>query len=100
MRDFTYIDDIVEGVLRVLDNPPRPIRPSIRRRHTPVAARGTRVFSIGNNQPTVLMDYIAAGGVARHQASKRLLPVQPGRHATAATPTALGVVGLRPTPRW
>ena len=89
VRDFTYIDDIVEGVLRVLDKPATP-DPAFNPQ-APHPGRGQapyRVFNIGNNQPTVLMDYIAAIEAALGvQASKRLLPVQPGDMTTTAADT-------------
>ena len=69
-RDFTYVDDIVEGVLRVLDKPA-----------TPVAEGGAphRVFNIGNHDPVPLLDFIACIERATGRtASKRLLPMQPG----------------------
>ena len=102
VRDFTYIDDIVEGVLRVLDKPATP-DPAFNPQ-APHPGRGQapyRVFNIGNNQPTVLMDYIAAIEAALGvQASKRLLPVQPGdMTATAADTRALAEwVGFAPNP--
>ncbi len=101
VRDFTYIDDIVEGVLRVLDKPATP-DPAFNPQ-APHPGRGQapyRVFNIGNNQPTVLMDYIAAIEAALGvQASKRLLPVQPGdMTATAADTRALAEwVGFAPS---
>ena len=101
VRDFTYIDDIVEGVLRVLDKPATP-DPAFDPQ-APHPGRGQapyRVFNIGNNQPTVLMDYIAAIEAALGvQASKRLLPVQPGdMTATAADTRALAEwVGFAPS---
>ena len=100
VRDFTYIDDNVEGVLRVLDKPATP-DPAFNPQ-APHPGRGQapyRVFNIGNNQPTVLMDYIAAIEAALGvQASKRLLPVQPGdMTATAADTRALAEwVGFAP----
>ena len=100
VRDFTYIDDIVEGVLRVLDKPATP-DPAFNPQ-APHPGRGQapyRVFNIGNNQPTVLMDYIAAIEAALGvQASKPLLPVQPGdMTATAADTRALAEwVGFAP----
>ena len=100
VRDFNYIDDIVEGVLRVLDKPATP-DPAFNPQ-APHPGRGQapyRVFNIGNNQPTVLMDYIAAIEAALGvQASKRLLPVQPGdMTATAADTRALAEwVGFAP----
>ena len=92
VRDFTYIDDIVEGVLRVLDKPATP-DPAFNPQ-APHPGRGQapyRVFNIGNNQPTVLMDYIAALEAALGlTAQKNLLPQQPGDvHSTAADTTAL-----------
>lgn len=101
VRDFTYIDDIVEGVLRVLDKPATPDAG-----HDPIAPHpGTssapyRIFNIGNSTPTVLMDYItaleSALGIA---ANKRMLPIQPGdMHSTAADTSALASwVGFTPS---
>jgi UDP-glucuronate 4-epimerase len=69
-RDFTWIDDIVEGVLRVLDKPA-----------TPEAEGGAphRVFNIGNHEPVPLMEFIACIERATgREAVKRLLPMQPG----------------------
>jgi len=79
-RDFTYIDDIVEGVIRVLDRIPEP------NPHwsgdTPDSASSSapyRLYNIGNNQPVELMRYIE---VLEHclgrDAQKNLLPLQPG----------------------
>ncbi|MFM2125859.1 MAG: hypothetical protein RL328_2310, partial [Acidobacteriota bacterium] len=62
-RDFTYVDDIVEGVVRILDRPPA----------------GHQVFNVGNSQPVHLLAFVrclerALGRRARH----RFLPMQPG----------------------
>ena len=101
VRDFTYIDDIVEGVLRVLDKPATP-DPG----YDPLAPNpGTssapyRIFNIGNSAPTVLMDYITALEQALGRpADKRLLPIQPGdMHSTAADCSALAAwVGFAPS---
>ncbi|MDP1526736.1 MAG: NAD-dependent epimerase [Rhodocyclaceae bacterium] len=79
-RDFTYIDDIVEGVIRVLDKPaqPNPVWSGA----DPDAASSKapwRVFNIGNNNPVELMDYIAALEKALGQkAEMEMLPLQPG----------------------
>lgn len=100
VRDFTYIDDIVEGVLRVLDKPAMPDAA-----YDPLAPNpGTstapyRIFNIGNSTPTVLMDYIAALEAALGTtADKRMLPIQPGdMHSTAADVSALAAwVGFKP----
>ena len=80
-RDFTYIDDIVEGVRRV-DRPAcrRPTRTGAARSPTPAPARAPyRLYNIGNHRPVELMHLIAtlerALGVT---AVKELLPMQPG----------------------
>jgi len=79
-RDFTYIDDIVEGVIRILDRPapPNPEWSS----EKPDSATSTapwRVYNIGNNNPVNLMDYISALEEALgKEAKKEFLPIQPG----------------------
>lgn len=100
VRDFTYIDDIVEGIMRVLDKPAAPDASYDSQQPNPGTSTAPyRIFNIGNNSPTVLMDYIAAIEAALGvQASKRLLPVQPGdMTATAADTRALAEwVGFAP----
>lgn len=79
-RDFTYIDDIVEGVIRVLDKPatPNPQYDALQ----PDAASSSapyRVFNIGNQGPVDLMSFINAIERALGcEAKKNLLPIQPG----------------------
>ncbi len=80
VRDFTYIDDIVEGVIRVLDkvatpNPDfDPLSPDPQSSTAPF-----RVFNIGNGNPTPLMDYIGALETALGvTAKKNMMPMQPG----------------------
>ena len=80
VRDFTFIDDIVEGVIRVLDktatpNPDfDPLNPDPGSSPAPF-----RVFNIGNGKPTPLMDYIGALESALGiTAEKNLMPMQPG----------------------
>ena len=79
-RDFTYIDDIVEGVIRVLDQP-AAANPAWQG-HAPDPGTSTapwRVYNIGNNQHVELMDYIAALEKALGKtAEKQLLPLQAG----------------------
>ena len=79
-RDFTYIDDIVEGVIRVLDQP-AAANPAWQG-NTPDPGTSTapwRVYNIGNNQPVELMDYIAALEKALGKTTeKQLLPLQAG----------------------
>jgi UDP-glucuronate 4-epimerase len=79
-RDFTYIDDIVEGVIRVLDRPapPNPNWNSDKPDPGTSTARW-RVYNIGNNQPVEIMDYIGALEKALgKKAEMNLLPLQPG----------------------
>jgi UDP-glucuronate 4-epimerase len=79
-RDFTYIDDIVEGVLRVLDRP-APSNPNWSG-HQPdpgTSAAPWRVYNIGNNSPVELMDYIGALERALgKKARMEMLPLQAG----------------------
>jgi len=92
VRDYTYIDDIVEGVLRVLDKPATPDAAYDALRPSPGASSAPyRIFNIGNSTPTVLMDYIQAIESALGRgADKRLLPMQAGdMHSTAADTSAL-----------
>jgi len=90
MRDFTYIDDIVEGVVRVADKPATPeINGSV----------PYRVFNIGNNQPEKLMDFIGILETAfGRTAKKEFLPMQAGDvKATYADTSALeSWVGFKP----
>ena len=79
-RDFTYIDDIVEGVVRVLDSPAR-LNPDWKSDHPDpgTSLAPWRVYNIGNNQPVELMDYIGALEKALgKKAEMNLLPLQPG----------------------
>jgi len=81
-RDFTYVDDIVEGTLRVLDRP------------APYA-----VYNIGNHQPVALLDYIAAlEKLLGRKAKLEMKPMQPGDvKATYADTSALRqAVGFAP----
>ncbi|MDD2743598.1 MAG: NAD-dependent epimerase [Rhodocyclaceae bacterium] len=79
-RDFTYIDDIVEGVLRVVDK-----TATVNAEFAPISADPAtsnapyRVFNIGNNDPVQLLDFIGAIESAIGQkAEKKLLPMQDG----------------------
>lgn len=82
IRDFTYIDDIVEGVVRVIDQIAVP--------HAETGAPW-RVFNIGNNQPVELMEYIRTlEGCLGKRAKLDLLPMQDGDvRATFADVSAL-----------
>ena len=79
-RDFTYIDDIVEGIVRVLDRP-AAINPDWNSNNPDPATSSApyRVYNIGNNNPVELMDYIEAlESSLGIRAEKELLPIQPG----------------------
>lgn len=79
-RDFTYIDDIVEGVVRVLDRPATSNpKWSGDNPDSGSSAAPWRVYNIGNNSPVELMDYIGALERALGvKADLELLPLQPG----------------------
>jgi len=100
IRDFTYIDDIVEGVVRVLDHVPAPNPAWHREDPDPATSYAPyRVFNIGNNRPVPLLDCIAALERALGQtAMLDMLPMQPGDVlSTMADVTALEqAVGFRP----
>ena len=100
VRDFTYIDDIVEGIMRVLDKPATPDSSYDSQHPNPGTSTAPyRIFNIGNISPTVLMDYIAAIETAiGSTAHKRMLPIQPGdMHSTSADTRALQAwVGFAP----
>lgn len=79
-RDFTYIDDIVEGVVRVLDQPAHP-NPSWTGAapDSGSSAAPWRIYNIGNNKPIELLDYInALENALGVQANLELMPLQPG----------------------
>ena len=79
-RDFTYIDDIVEGVVRTSDNTATPNENWDPAKPDPGTSMAPyRLYNIGNQQPVELMDYI--GAVEKclgKKAEKNLLPLQPG----------------------
>jgi len=79
-RDFTYVDDIVEGVIRILDKPAKPNPDWSGTNPDSATSRAPwRVYNIGNNSPVELMDYIEAIEDALGiKAEKELLPLQPG----------------------
>lgn len=80
LRDFTYIDDIVEGVIRVIENPAKPDlswngktgRPS-------TSSAPYKIYNIGNNNPVKLMDFINAIEIKLGKTIiKNFLPIQAG----------------------
>ena len=99
-RDFTYVDDVVEGTLRVLDSPAAPdaafdaVAPSPATSWAP-----WRVLNIGNHQPVGLLDYIAMLEHALgRKALKEFAPMQPGdvRSTYADTRLLERAVGFAP----
>ena len=100
-RDFTYVDDIVEGVFRLLDHLPEP-NPHWQGNHPDPGSSPApyRIYNIGNNNPVKLMDFIGAIETALgREAQKEMLPIQPGDvPATYADVDALQqAVGFRPS---
>ncbi|MGC1175146.1 NAD-dependent epimerase [Polaromonas sp.] len=100
VRDFTYVDDIVEGVIRVVDKPADSDAAFDSANPDPATSNAPyRVFNIGNNQPTPLMEYINALEEALGmEAKKNFLPMQAGDvPATAANTRELeSWVGFKP----
>jgi UDP-glucuronate 4-epimerase len=79
-RDFTFVDDIVEGVVRVIDNPPPGNRNWNGADPDPSSSPAPyKIYNIGNNSPVSLMDFITAIEKATGKsAQKNLMPIQPG----------------------
>ena len=98
VRDFTYVDDVIENLIRLLE------KPAVRSAFNPQAPNPSlvgryRVFNIGNSNPTPLMEYIHALEQALGiTAEKQMMPMQPGDvQATAADTSALEAwVNFRP----
>jgi UDP-glucuronate 4-epimerase len=80
VRDFTYVDDIVEGVVRVMGKPAAPAAGWTGERPDPATSYAPwRIFNIGNNQPVKLMRYIEVLEQCLGKKAKlELLPMQPG----------------------
>ncbi len=102
-RDFTYIDDIVEGVLRTLDHVATPNPDWSSDRPDPgTSSAPYRLYNIGNNNPVELMDFIAAIEKALgREAKKNFLPLQPGDvpRTYADIESLTEAVGFRPATR-
>ena len=79
-RDFTYIDDIIEGVIRVMANPPKPNKDFDKLNPDPGSSYAPyKLYNIGNNQPITLMELIQT--LEKHigrEARKEFLPLQQG----------------------
>ena len=100
IRDFTYIDDIVEGIVRVIDRPAVPDPSWAGDRPNPATSYAPyRIFNIGNNNPIPLMRYIQAlEKCLGKKATMELLPMQEGDvPATSADVSHLhAVTGFKP----
>ncbi|MCF8303936.1 MAG: NAD-dependent epimerase/dehydratase family protein [Bacteroidales bacterium] len=119
-RDFTYVDDIVEGVIRVMDTPPeQKEKTGVEEDENPISAKKQvsgiveelnldpstsptapyHLYNIGNSSPVQLMDFISAiENTIGKEAQKNLMPIQPGDvPATYADTTDLEkTVGYKP----
>lgn len=74
LRDFTYIDDIVRGILLILQGPSFRSRPSLEGNNVPAT-----IYNIGNSQPIQLLDFIRTiEEVTGHKANMHLMGMQPG----------------------
>lgn len=100
LRDFTYIDDIVEGVVRILEVIPQGDPEWDDVKADPATSPAPyRIYNIGNQHPTKLMDYIQCIEKAiGHEAKKEFLPMQPGDvYQTYADSSALAeATGFKP----
>ena len=99
-RDFTYIDDIVEGIVRTLANPAQPADKWDAKQPDPsLAAAPYKIYNIGSNSPQPLMRYIEVLeenlGI---EAQKNMLPMQPGdvKHTYADVSDLIADVGYKP----
>lgn len=101
LRDFTYIDDIVEGVIRVIDRVPEPSAEWDCVQADPsFSSCAYRIYNIGNSEPVPLMEFIRAIEEAvGKEAVKEYLPMQPGDvYQTNADTRALQeAVGFKPS---
>lgn len=100
LRDFTYIDDIVEAIVRLQAVIPAPDAGWTVETGSPAASSAPyRVYNIGNSQPVKLMDYIEAlENALGIQAEKNLLPMQPGDvlETSADTQALYRAIGFKP----
>lgn len=99
-RDFTYIDDIVEAIVRIQDVIPQPDPNWTVEAGSPATSSAPyRVYNIGNSSPVELMDYITALEEAMGmEAKKNMMPMQPGDvlETSAETQPLYDLVGFRP----
>ena len=99
IRDFTYIDDIVEGVVRAIDRPPLLEPDHEKKNDTAVSTAPYQIYNIGNGHPVPLMRYIQSLEKALgKKAQLELLPMQPGdvRATEADVSRLVSDLGYRP----
>lgn len=101
LRDFTYIDDIVEGTVRIMNVIPEGNKDWDETHPDPASSPAPyRIYNVGNSRPTKLMDYIGCIEKAiGHEAKKEYLPMQPGDvYQTFADSSALAeATGFKPS---
>tara|TARA_S200000501_G_scaffold373191_1_gene419763 strand:- start:1819 stop:2823 length:1005 start_codon:yes stop_codon:yes gene_type:complete len=96
LRDFTYIDDIVDSIVRLVLKPPKKsksINPSS-------SSAPWRIFNIGNNSPITLLEYIKIiEKILNKKAKKKYFPMQPGdvRATAANTDLLYKYIGFKPS---
>ncbi|WP_368542468.1 NAD-dependent epimerase [Enterobacter soli] len=99
-RDFTYIDDIVEGIIRLQDVIPQPNPEWTVETGSPATSSAPyHIYNIGNSEPVELMDYITAlEDALGSEAEKNMMPVQPGDvlETSADTRPLYEAVGFKP----
>ena len=99
-RDFTYVDDVVEGIVRVLEKPAKPARTWSSEDPDPARSSAPfRVYNVGCGQPVRLTDFIdAIEDVLGMESQRNLLPMQPGdvKSTFADTSGLEEAVGYRP----
>lgn len=94
MRDFTYIDDIVEGIVRLIDHPPKILQHSLNAAIAPF-----KIYNIGNNRPVKLTDFIKIlEKLCGKKARIEYLPMQPGdvKETYAAIDDIQEEIGFKP----
>lgn len=78
-RDFTYVDDVVEGIMRVMKKPPHKLSAAAAQDQGGDSTAAYKIYNIGNHSPVTLMDFITTIEQAMgKEAQKNMMPMQPG----------------------
>lgn len=99
-RDFTYIDDIVEGIIRVMKKPPIPLSQEEAAAQDNATNAPYKIYNIGNHSPVTLMDFITTiETVVGIKAKKNMMPMQLGDVPTtyADVQNLIDDVGFKPS---